>query len=368
MNNILKNIKSKEWFLGVRPEESLLGFSLKGKYYQDYIKSQYGIPMIEAMVVPTKGGLQVRAFNRHEAENFHKVSRNKLKSDPGILNSYLDENEATWEEILSLVDKLKAISELNKVIIEELIKLNQIAAAQFFIIYSLGMELEKIQDREESAGRILERHNSWRNSVTFDEEAVQKAVTNHLQVWQQDQGLDISLLTTDEVLDWISGNAGKQEIYERIKSRDINGYIFLSRPQENLIIDDQEAIDQIAGHFENIDSKQDTVDGVVAYKGDEDVIKGKIIIVRDKAELEQKKDQLKGKILVTRQTTPHFFPYLNDVKAIITDEGGITCHAAIISREMQKPCIIGTGNATICFCDGDRVIVALENNTEICKI
>ena len=55
---------------------------------------------------------------------------------------------------------------------------------------------------------------------------------------------------------------------------------------------------------------------------------------------------MKDKILVTIQLTPHFFPYLEDIKAIITDEGGITCHAAIIARELGKPCIIGTGNAT----------------------
>jgi pyruvate,water dikinase len=47
--------------------------------------------------------------------------------------------------------------------------------------------------------------------------------------------------------------------------------------------------------------------------------------------------------------------------AIITDEGGITCHAAIVSRELKKPCIIGTKIATQVFKDGDMVEVDAEN-------
>ena len=43
--------------------------------------------------------------------------------------------------------------------------------------------------------------------------------------------------------------------------------------------------------------------------------------------------------------------------AFVTDEGGITCHAAIVSREMNKPCIIGTKAATKLLKDGDRVAV-----------
>jgi pyruvate,water dikinase len=56
-------------------------------------------------------------------------------------------------------------------------------------------------------------------------------------------------------------------------------------------------------------------------------------------------------------TRPEIVPYLRNAKAIITDEGGITCHAAIIAREMKKPCIVGTKIATKTFKDGDEVEV-----------
>jgi phosphohistidine swiveling domain-containing protein len=62
-----------------------------------------------------------------------------------------------------------------------------------------------------------------------------------------------------------------------------------------------------------------------------------------------------GEILVTSMTRPEFVPLMKKAKAIITDEGGITSHATIISRELNKPCIIGTKNATKILHNGDEV-------------
>jgi phosphohistidine swiveling domain-containing protein len=65
----------------------------------------------------------------------------------------------------------------------------------------------------------------------------------------------------------------------------------------------------------------------------------------------------KGGILVTSMTTPDFLPGMRRAAAFVTDEGGITCHAAIVSREMNKPCIIGTRVATKLLKDGDLIEV-----------
>jgi pyruvate,water dikinase len=53
-----------------------------------------------------------------------------------------------------------------------------------------------------------------------------------------------------------------------------------------------------------------------------------------------------GDILVTRMTNPDWAPYMRVAGSIVTDEGGMTCHAAIVSRELGIPCIVGTGKAT----------------------
>ena len=59
-------------------------------------------------------------------------------------------------------------------------------------------------------------------------------------------------------------------------------------------------------------------------------------------------------------TRPEFMPILNKAAAIITDEGGLTCHAAIVSRELDIPCIVGTKVATQILKDSDRVEVDSE--------
>jgi phosphohistidine swiveling domain-containing protein len=64
-----------------------------------------------------------------------------------------------------------------------------------------------------------------------------------------------------------------------------------------------------------------------------------------------------GNILVTVYTAPEFVPAMKKAAAIVTDTGGLTCHAAIVSRELGKPCIIGTKNATKVLKDGDLVEV-----------
>lgn len=73
-----------------------------------------------------------------------------------------------------------------------------------------------------------------------------------------------------------------------------------------------------------------------------------------------------GSILVTSMTRPDFVPLMKKAKAIITDEGGITSHAAIISRELGIPCIVGTRIATKVLKTGD--VVELRGNHGLIKI
>ena len=69
-------------------------------------------------------------------------------------------------------------------------------------------------------------------------------------------------------------------------------------------------------------------------------------------------DKLKaGEVLVTSMTTPDMVPAMSQASAIVTDEGGMTCHAAIVSRELGVPCVVGTREATKVITDGAEVTV-----------
>ncbi|MCL2439129.1 MAG: PEP-utilizing enzyme [Alphaproteobacteria bacterium] len=64
-----------------------------------------------------------------------------------------------------------------------------------------------------------------------------------------------------------------------------------------------------------------------------------------------------GDIIVAPMTLPSFTPLMKIAAAIITDEGGATCHAAIVARELKVPCIIGVKNATSVLADGEKIRV-----------
>lgn len=64
-----------------------------------------------------------------------------------------------------------------------------------------------------------------------------------------------------------------------------------------------------------------------------------------------------GEILVTHMTAPDWVPLMRRAAAIVTDSGGMTCHAAIVSRELGIPCVVGTTNATATLHDGETVTI-----------
>lgn len=87
----------------------------------------------------------------------------------------------------------------------------------------------------------------------------------------------------------------------------------------------------------------------------ESIAAGGVKQIHSTAELKKFKE---GNILVTKMTTPDWGPIFRKAKAIVTDLGGRTCHAAIVSREMGIPAIIGSGEATKRLKDGDEITVS----------
>ena len=81
---------------------------------------------------------------------------------------------------------------------------------------------------------------------------------------------------------------------------------------------------------------------------------GPVKIVSDPSQIDKVKD---GDILVAEMTTPDFVPAMKRAKAIVTDRGGRTAHAAIVSRELGIPCIVGTRQATTTLTDGQIISV-----------
>lgn len=98
--------------------------------------------------------------------------------------------------------------------------------------------------------------------------------------------------------------------------------------------------------------------GIIVVNGG--VASGIVKIIHSPKEVNKIKD---GEILVAAMTSPDYILALKKASAVITDEGGMTCHAAIVSRELKIPCIVGAKIATKVLKDGDLVEVDANNGT-----
>ena len=106
--------------------------------------------------------------------------------------------------------------------------------------------------------------------------------------------------------------------------------------------------------FDNLNAtigENESIVGQTTFPG---IVAGRGRIVKNLKRLPAVKS---GDILVAPMTTPDYMPAMQRAAAFVTDEGGVTCHAAIVSREMKKPCVVGTKFATQVLKDGDMVEV-----------
>lgn len=98
-------------------------------------------------------------------------------------------------------------------------------------------------------------------------------------------------------------------------------------------------------------SRSKTLKGTSVFIGR---VKGPVRVIRKIADLRELKQ---GEILVAQNTTPDYVMAINRAVGIVTEMGGVTCHAALIAREFQIPCLVGVENATGILKTGEQVII-----------
>ena len=168
--------------------------------------------------------------------------------------------------------------------------------------------------------------------------------------------LDLSLkqlgaLLREEIIYLL--NTGRKPNYLEIAKRLKNHILLMKKGKLNLY-SGKEAKKVIARELRKKRDKRFEAQNIKGIIGSPGYTRGKVSIVLVKNDLAKVK---RGDIMVSITTHPDFVPAMRLCRAIVTDEGGILCHAAIISREIKKPCIIGTKIATKVFKDGDLVEV-----------
>lgn len=142
-----------------------------------------------------------------------------------------------------------------------------------------------------------------------------------------------------------------------MQKRDRLQYVVYMTARQTIIIADKKMRERFLKRILGVgvgENEASSMQGSVAFPGR---VKGRVQII-----LNAKDCYLfrRGHILVANMTHPDYMPAIRKSAAIITDEGGIVCHAAIISRELKIPCVVGAKFATKVLKDGDLVEVDAE--------
>jgi len=166
---------------------------------------------------------------------------------------------------------------------------------------------------------------------------------------------EVSYMTADEITGFLATGkkADKRLVRERIES----GFVLYYDSSHKVRCVSgggvESALAEI-GYMRTASLSKD-IAGVTASQG---YAKGRAILVRSMSDLHKVK---KGDIMVAIATVPDFVPAMERAAGIIAEEGGITSHAAIVSRELRLPCIVGAANVTKIIRDGDLVELDADN-------
>lgn len=259
----------------------------------------------------------------------------KISEDPSFFETVYGRYQETLAKVKPWWSRdLNSLEEL-----EEYISLLQEGINDFVIIYGSLMIENLPEEWKKQAEDFREK------DVFFAES--NKTLTKALQTIYPDFGHFSVYITQDELQ--------KKSSLEEMEKRD-SGFGFIPGIfKEDCSFSQYRSAHPDFQFIVETPESEDFLKGQAAYPG---IQQGRVKIVKrlDQAEVLQE-----GEIIVSPMTTPDFAPATKKAAALITDEGGVTCHAAIIAREMKKPCIIGTKFATQVLQDGDLVEVDAES-------
>jgi len=166
---------------------------------------------------------------------------------------------------------------------------------------------------------------------------------------------DLFFYDFEEMKKLFNGKKVRKDVIERRKK----GYALISLKNEQIVLTGEKLKRLFKDAIDAEKERKNIITGQVAMRGK---ARGRVrVILHNKRIIKKEVAKFKkGEILVTEMTRPDTILACRKAAAIITDEGGITSHAAIVSRELKIPCIIGTKIATQILKNGDLVEVDAE--------
>lgn len=315
-------------------------------YFKNF-KEEFGVN-IDNTITTHKNGLASCFISIEDEKKFGDKMSKKVIERPILLEEWSDRTKKEYDNVFSLID-LDTSEILTKDNLNKLIQYVQQFTAYLGAIKYVSNFLEK---------SFIDTHGqSIFEARTYTEKifpSLERLANNISEYIAKKEGYDVELIPamlTEELVVYVeSGKLPAVDVLQ--ERRKLSAYLY------------QEKISELVGdevlQVERVIYGEDT--GILYGTG---VYPGKVI-GRVKVILEFGKEHSKfedGDVLVSGMTDPNFVPLMKKAKAIVTDGGGVLCHAAIVSRELAVPCIIGTGKVTQVLKDGDMVEVNADKGT-----
>ncbi len=339
----LKIIKKNNWTKILTRPFSLFGASIWDEWYSsEQTKEVFGVSASKGLFIEWPKGMVRHYRDKSEIEILKEFIKNDLATNPKKYEALLEEGTRinktaknflksvpfnSAKEAVNFLTKLALLSTILPYVIGELISTKQIIKKMtLFTTMLRGISLyPKVIKKivEPVVNKELMR-------LGVSDEKAFGLITYQELLKGETKLLDKRLLEVKQ---------NRTFIYQNIKGKE--DILWVQNPEK--------IINEIESSY---NLKVSKLKGNIAYKGK---VEGKVKIVLTNDLGKIKFD--KGDILVATSTNPTLAPLFKKAVAIVTDEGGIMSHAAILSREMKIPCIIGAQIATKVLKDGDLVEV-----------
>lgn len=244
-----------------------------------------------------------------------------------------------YRQQLKKISRVQAVREISAIVRRRRAQRTQM---QRLLSSVKDSQLRKLLMLTNMIAYYRERRNDVRRKGLRDVAPLFRAIARRLHLTLK----AVCYLTQQEV---IAALRTPNAHLSQITRRRMRGYVLLSNPY--LLLDHPAAVRKTMELIRHRLRHDGELRGLVAQGGK---VQGSVVVISHIRKLKEVKD---GDILVASMTAPEYVPAMKRAAAIVTDEGGITCHAAIVARELRKTCIVGTKIATKVFKDGDRVEV-----------
>ncbi|MSR71329.1 MAG: hypothetical protein EXS50_01470, partial [Candidatus Taylorbacteria bacterium] len=288
-------------------------------------------------------------------------------SDAKLFKKWNDEFEAYKEKAEKYFIDIVKQSELSKKDIEKFVELG--CRCHYFYIKTEFFYTDKVYE-ESKKNPIIEKHvqcfeniknngRAFLNKMALEQDSYFMKV---IFILSKQFDLSVTTLLQYEMQELIDLFEGKKVSQETLNGR-LSAYICIADGEKSTTITGKIAEEAYNNFFASIDKNSIELNGVIANKGK---VTGRVKMMfygfNNFHSVSQLMNEMKeGDILVAETTSPEIMPACRKAGAILTNEGGLLSHAAIVSREMNIPCIVSLGNLDHILKDGDLVEVDAYN-------